>query len=152
MTGAVQNVLYGLKYRNLRASAPDLARIVAAYLVSNPISGDVLVPVPLHPKRERERGYNQSELLARELSKATGIPLESRVLRRTRDTPPQVSIDGYQERKRNIEGAFECTSALDMPSVLLIDDVVTTGSTMSACAGALKAAGAQSVWGLAVAR
>ena len=69
-----------------------------------------------------------------------------------RNTPPQVSIENYEERRSNIEGSFACPAGLSGESVLLMDDVVTTGSTMSACAAALKAAGARSVWGLAFAR
>jgi ComF family protein len=145
-------MVHGLKYQNLRASAADLGRLLAEYLDPNPMPADLLVPVPLHKRRERERGYNQSELLARELSKRTGIPLETRVLRRTRNTPPQVSIEGHEERRRNIEGAFECAREVGGQKLLVVDDVVTTGSTMSACAGALKASGATSVWGLALAR
>ena len=149
---ATRRIVYSLKYSNIRASAPDLGRLMAEYMASNPISGDVLVPVPLHRRRERERGYNQSELLTQELGKRTGLAVEAGLVRRVRDTPPQVSIENYEERTGNIEGAFECPSPLSGESLVLIDDVVTTGSTMSACAAALKAAGALSVWGLALAR
>ena len=152
MEGAVRDMVYGLKYRNLRASAPALARLMAAYLESGPPTFGLLVPVPLHRRRERERGYNQSELLARELCKSVGIPLETRLLRRTRNTPPQVSMKSPDERRLNIEGAFECARNLGAITVLVVDDVVTTGSTISSCAGALKAAGASSVYGLALAR
>ncbi len=78
--------------------------------------------------------------------------MESRTLRRTRKTPPQVSMDGYEQRIGNIQGAFDYDGDLRGTSVLLIDDVVTTGSTMSACAQALRASGAGSVLGLALAR
>ena len=152
MEGAVRDMVYGLKYRNLRASAPELARLMAAHLESATLAADLLIPVPLHRRRERERGYNQSRLLARELSVLTGIPVSERALRRTRDTPPQVAMSGHEERRRNMEGAFECAESVAGQSVLLVDDVVTTGSTMSACAGPLKAAGASSVWGLVLAR
>ena len=108
--------------------------------------------MPLHPRRERGRGYNQAELLARELSKRTGLPLASRAIRRLRNTPPQVSVAGHDQRRRAVQGAFECMSDIGGQRVLLIDDVVTSGSTMSACAAALKAGGARSVWGLALAR
>ena len=149
---ALREMVHRLKYNNLRASAPDLGRLLALYLKDNPMPCDVVMPVPLHKRRERERGYNQSELLARELGERTGMPVETRVLRRNRNTPPQVSMKSHEERRRNIEGAFECGSSLEGKSVLLIDDVVATGSTMSACGAALKAAGAGSVWGLALAR
>jgi len=152
MEGAVREMVYGLKYRNLRASATELARLMAAHLEFAHLAADLLIPVPLHRRRERERGYNQSRLLARELSVLSGIPVSEQALRRTRDTPPQVAKSGHEERRRNMEGAFECAEAVAGQSVLLVDDVVTTGSTMSACAGPLKAAGASSVWGLVLAR
>ena len=150
--GAVREMVHDLKYRNVRAAAPVLAGLLAAYLDKNSLPADVLVPVPLHRRAERERGYNQSELLARETSKLTGLPLVNRTLRRTRNTPPQVSMESPEGRRRNMDGAFRCDEDLRGPAVLLVDDVVTTGSTMSACADALKSAGAASVWGLALAR
>ena len=150
--GAARQMVHRLKYDNLRASAPDLGRLLAEYVAANPVPGNVLVPVPLHERRERERGYNQSALLARELSKRSGVPVEGSVVHRVRNTPPQASVQNYEERTGNIANAFECPSELKGESVILIDDVVTTGSTMSACAAALKSAGAGSVWGLALAR
>ena len=148
----MREIVHKFKCQNLRAGAPELARLLAVYMESNQRSPEVLMPVPLHAQRERQRGYNQSELLAREVSKLTGVPMETRVLRRTRNTPPQVAMKSYEERRRNIERAFESRSDVDGQSILLIDDVVTTGSTMSACAEALKATGARWVWGLALAR
>ena len=150
--GAVRDMVHNLKYRNLRASSPDLGRLMSAYLEANPVPADVLVPVPLHKRAERTRGYNQSEFLARQVSKRTGIPLEPNLLHRTRNTPPQVSMESYEERRENIAGAFECRRDVGGRSVVVIDDVVTTGSTVSACASALKAAGAAAVWALAIAR
>ena len=151
-TGPVREMVHNLKYRDLRASAPELGRLMASCLESERISASILVPVPLHRRRERERGYNQSALLAREVSYLTGIPVAADVLRRTRDTAPQVAMAGHAERWRNIEGAFHCVGDVQGQRVLLIDDVVTTGSTMSACAEPLRASGASSVWGLALAR
>ncbi|MDA1347680.1 MAG: ComF family protein [Chloroflexi bacterium] len=150
--GVVREMVHDLKYRNIRAAAPDLARLLADFLNTNRVPGDVLVPVPLHRSAERRRGYNQSQLLARELAKLTRLPLVGHALRRTRYTEPQVSMDSLDQRRTNIDGAFECFDDISGRTVLLIDDVVTTGSTMSACAEALKASGAASVWGLALAR
>ena len=148
MEGPVTDLVYCLKYENLRASSPELGRLMAGHLRPQTSTAELLVPVPLHSRRERERGYNQSALLARELRKRTGVPVADRALRRTKDTPPQVSIAGHEDRRRNIDGAFEC-DAVEGRRVLLIDDVVTTGSTMDACAKALKEAGATRVWALA---
>ena len=152
MDGAVRDAVHALKYRGYRAGAPALARLMAGYLSSHAIAATDLVPVPLHRRRERERGYNQSELLAKELGRLIGLPVDGGLLRRTRYGPPQVSLDGHEQRRGNVEGAFECRGPVNGVEALLIDDVVTTGSTMSACASALKAAGATSVWGLALAR
>ena len=150
--GAARKLVHSLKYANFRAVAPDMARLLADLPGPRPVPGEVIVPVPLHPRRERTRGYNQSELLARTVGKRMGLPVRPGIVRRVRNTPPQVSIENYEERRSNIEGSFVCPAGLSGESVLLMDDVVTTGSTMSACAAALKAAGARSVWGLAFAR
>ena len=152
MEGPVTDLVHGLKYENLRASAPELGRLLAGHLKPQARAADLLIPVPLHGRRERERGYNQSALLAREVGGSTGIPVVDEALERTKNTPPQVSIAGHEDRRQNIEGAFECLGGVEDRRVLLIDDVVTTGSTMDACAKALKEAGATRVWGLALAR
>ena len=151
-TGPVRDMVHDLKYANIRALAPTLGGLLADYLESQRFSADVLAPVPLHPRRERSRGYNQSHLLAREVSRRIQIPMADDRLLRSMDTPPQVAMSGREERRQNIDGAFECTGEATGLGVLLIDDVVTTGSTMSACASALKDAGAKSVYGLALAR
>ena len=150
--GAVREIVHAFKYRGVRAAAPTLGGLLVSYLKGSSIPADVIVPVPLHPSSERERGYNQSELIARVVAVEAGLPFGRRALRRLRKTAPQVSMADYGQRRRNIEKAFECVQDLEGERVLLIDDVVTTGSTMSACAEALKAAGARSVWGLALAR
>jgi ComF family protein len=152
MRDPLRDMVYALKYRNVRASAPDLGRLVAAFLESEPVVADLLVPVPLHRLAERERGYNQSALLAREVGKWNGVRVAEDVLRRTRNTAPQISLTTADERRHNMEGTFECTGEVAGAKVLLIDDVVTTGTTMSACAAPLVAAGAASVWGVALAR
>ncbi len=152
MTGAVRDMVLGLKFRNLRAWAPDMGQLLAEFMMSNSVGADVLVPVPLHKRRVRDRGYNQSELLAREVGKQTNIPVEPDLVRRLRNTRPQISMTSGKERRQNVAGAFECTGEVTGRTVLLIDDVVTTGATISACADPLKAAGAASVRALALAR
>lgn len=145
-------MVYDVKYRHVRIAAPYMARLLAEYLERNPYPVDAYCVVPLHPRRERERGFNQSELIGRELGRLTGVPLDVTALRRTRNTPSQVSMESQEDRLRNIADAFECRSDVRGRRYLLIDDVVTTGSTMSSCAEALKDAGAANVWGLAFAR
>ena len=150
--GAVRHMAHELKYRNLRAAAPTLGGLMADYLLSNPVPADVIVPVPLHSRRERQRGYNQSLLLAKEIDRRCGIEVDDSLLRRRKNTPPQVEMDSPDDRRANMSNSFECPSRLDGLRILLVDDIVTTGSTMFACADALKDAGAESVWGLALAR
>ena len=152
MEGTVQKAVHALKYRNLRAAAPTLASLIVSWMEHNPVPGDTLVPVPLHNRRLRQRGYNQSTLLAQEISRLTGMPVASEVLVRIRDTAPQVAMHGREERLRNVEGSFACSVSLAGQKLVLVDDVATTGSTLSACAIALKARGAASVWGLVLAR
>jgi ComF family protein len=122
------------------------------YLESNPLPTTILVAVPLHPKRARQRGYNQSDLLAQELSHLIGLPIASGSLVRVRHTPSQVSL-GAEARRGNVQGAFHCkNSVYQGKGVLLVDDVCTTGATLNACAVALKGAEAASVWGLTFSR
>ena len=151
--GVMRQAIHQLKYRNLRALAEPLAKLLNDYLATNPIPGEVLVPVPLHQKRLRERGYNQSRLLAKELGKLTNLPVVDDCLIRQRHAPPQARSSTVEERRRNVAGAFVCRDhRLQDKQVLLIDDVSTSGATLDAGAAALKAARATSVWGLVLAR
>jgi len=151
--GVMRQAIHQLKYRNLRTLAAPLARLLNDYLITSPVPGEVLVPVPLHRKRLRERGYNQSSLLARELGKLTSLPVVDDCLIRQRHAPPQTKTSTVDERQSNVADAFACgDQRLRDKQVLLIDDVSTSGATLDACAVALKAAGATSVWGLVLAR
>ncbi|MDO8568047.1 MAG: ComF family protein [Dehalococcoidales bacterium] len=151
--GVMRKAIHELKYRNLRALAGPLAGMLFDYLRANPIPADVLVPVPLHRKRLRERGYNQSSLLASELGRLTGLALAEDCLARLHYALPQARTPGVIGRRANVAGAFSCRhDGLSGKKVILIDDVSTTGATFDACAAALKEAGAISVWGLALAR
>jgi ComF family protein len=151
--GAIRQAIHELKYRNLRAIAGLLARLLGDYLVNNHLPGEVLVPVPLHQKRLRERGYNQSRLLAQELGKLVNMPVVNDCLARKRHAPPQARTSTVDERRSNVANAFFCRDRrLEGKQVLLVDDVSTSGATLDACAQALKEAGAASVWGLVLAR
>ena len=151
--GVMRQAIYQLKYKIIRALAAPLAQLLNDYLIANPVPGEVLVPVPLHRKRLRERGCNQSSLLARELGKLINLPVVDDCLIRQRYAPPQARTSTIDERQSNVAGAFAgCDQRLRDKQVLLIDDVSTSGATLDACATALKAAGATSVWGLVLAR
>lgn len=152
----LREAIHALKYENMPQLAPSLTRYLHAgyahHLVSSihtPVSA--ILPVPLHANRQHQRGYNQSALLARHFTLRTGIPLREDWIVRTRDTEPQVGKN-YRERQHNVADSFTATVPLAGMTLLLIDDVYTTGATLRACASALRAAGAQEVYALTLAR
>ena len=153
--GPLRVAIHELKYRGRRRVA---ARLAEAMLEDDPtralVAGsDVLVPVPLHPRRLRERGFNQSALLAREVGRRTGRPCGDGVLVRRKDTSPQAGLSAAA-RRRNVDAAFAVRrrGLVAGHVVVLVDDVFTTGATAYACARALRDAGADEVRLLSVAR
>ncbi|MGB9596883.1 MAG: ComF family protein, partial [Candidatus Poribacteria bacterium] len=104
----------------------------------NPKDYDYIIPVPLHKKKMRKRGYNQMELIGRKVSKKTGIPLETKSLIKIKDTPPQRGLSG-KERTQNVNGSFSVINPVNIEGkrILLIDDVMATGSTINECAKVL---------------
>ncbi len=153
--GVVGEALRRLKYGNGLWLAPDMAEILDRCLRAEypALAFDLVVPVPLHPVRRRSRGYNQSAALAKALGRRIGRPAPSGVLRRIHPTATQTNLTAKQ-RLSNVQNAFQSgrTGRLDGRRVLLVDDVMTTGATVNACAKALKKGGAQSVHVLTVAR
>jgi ComF family protein len=150
--GVIRQAIHELKYRNLRALAPSLAAFLNNFILENPIPSEVLVPVPIHRKRWRERGYNQSALLAHELGRLSGLTVVENCLIRHSYTPPQARSASVIERQKNVTNVFTCLDKrLEGKRVLLIDDVSTSGATLNACARAMKAAGAATVLGLTLA-
>jgi len=141
---------YGKRVLCRRIGA-ELGRTVCDFL--RPETADVLVPVPLHKTRLRERGFNQSKLLAETISRLTGVMVLGDAIRRVRHTRAQSTL-GAAERARNLEGAFEIASreAIDGKRVVLVDDVLTTGATLAGCAAVLGAAGAAEVMAVTAAR
>jgi len=120
--------------------------------MENPVPGNVLVPVPLHRKRYRERGYNQTALLARELGRLGGLKVVDDCLVRHSYALPQARSASVGERHDNVADAFACRHGqLQGKEVILVDDVSTSGATLNTCAGVLKSAGAAAVWGLVIA-
>lgn len=131
--------------------AARLVETIAAH--GNDFCPDVVVPVPLHADRLRERGYNQAEMIARPLARRLGLKLDPCLLARTRPRPPQLVLS-RSERWKSVRGAYATREGVrvDKARVLLVDDVFTTGATLNACAGALRKAGAAEVMGLTVGR
>jgi competence protein ComFC len=147
----LRELIHLLKYSGMRPLAEPLGALLLRSLPRDE-SFDAIVPVPLHWFRRWKRGFNQSDLLARVVGRSTGIPV-LHALRREHFTPPQAGLSN-SARRRNMVRAFRCTREKDVRGkrVLLVDDVMTTGSTVSACARALKRAGAKRVAVLTVAR
>jgi ComF family protein len=153
--GPLRTAIHNFKYESDTPLASALALLLAQALVSGEKAGldsepPSVIPVPLHIDRKRQRGYNQSELLARELAKITGWPLV-RGLERVRNTRSQVGLTA-EERRENMRDAFAWRGGAVPRRVLLVDDVCTTGATLSACADVLRANGARGVYAAAVGR
>ena len=151
--GSVASAIRGLKYAARTDLASGLADAMAACLPRAPV--DRVVPVPLHPRRLAERGFNQAGLLAAGLSARIDARLDHDALVRRRETASQAGL-GRSARQRNVRGAFAARpgkrALLEGERVLLVDDVITTGETVRACARALRRAGAREVWVAAAAR
>lgn len=146
--GKLQQAVHALKYSGAVELMVPLGNRLVTALSSLKWTIDTIVPVPLHTFRQRERGYNQSQQLGGYMEQVLGIPCDPSALLRWRDTPPQVGLNRAQ-RQANMQGAFQANTAL-RGSVLLVDDVFTTGATLQACALAARDAGASVVYGLTV--
>ena len=162
-TALAKKLIRSFKYEPyLKSLAKTLAGILIEHFILSGKNTDeiwengVLVPVPLDAKKLKSRGYNQSEELAKELSKILKIPVFSDVLIKTKITPSQMELK-REEREKNLLGAFATKNRVRsdltrFSKIFLIDDVYTTGITMEQCASTLKEAGAKNVWGIAIAR
>jgi competence protein ComFC len=153
--GIVRRVVHDFKYREQMHLRYLVARWLCAALDDERLRGrqfDVIVPVPLHPARQRERGFNQAALLASFLTDQISAPVKP-LLERIRYTTTQTAFD-RSERMENLRGAFRLRRKIDMRGlrVLLVDDVLTTGATLSECARVLKKAGAVSIYAATAAR
>jgi ComF family protein len=151
----LRTAIHQFKYEDLRRLAVILGRLMGQSWVELSLADrdpDVIVPVPLHATRQRERGYNQAALLARELGIHLQRPVREDVLVRTKATAPQVDLN-VQERHANVRGAFRVvTSGLAGKGVLLVDDVCTTGATLGAASSALREHDVAFVWAYTLAR
>jgi len=155
--GVGRELIHSFKFGKKKPLLPFLSQLMWKALSSYPelLSVDLVVSVPLHPKRERERGFNQSALLAKEMAKRTGLPFTPNLLRKVKLTPPQSSLT-RKERLKVVKGAFTVAKrgniSLGGKKILLVDDILTTGATADECTRTLLSAGAKEVFVFTLAR
>lgn len=150
----IDALLQSFKYRSNLAVARVLADLLSARIISttNPVDlPDHIVPMPLHPVRLRERGFNQALEIARRVSKKIGVPLLRGACERIRDTPSQTQLP-WKAREKNIRGAFACEADFSGKRVAMLDDVMTTGASLNELAKLLRSRGAVEVHAWVVAR
>lgn len=154
--GAVRELIHTLKYRGVREISEILARFITTYVKEMRITlpgKTILVPIPLHRKRLRERGFNQAEIIAKSLGESLSIPLQSNILKRAKYAPPQTTMKTRKERKENAKDLYAVAAPVpDGATIILVDDVSTTGATLEEAARVLKEAGAAQVWAFTAAR
>jgi competence protein ComFC len=154
--GVLEETIKQFKFHHRRAFGRPLAQLMLTHLPPDlDLSGyHGVIPVPLHPKRQRERGYNQAAILAKELSRHLHLPLLRNHLRRVRPTEHQTAQTGRRARQQNVKDAFQVRhpDTLQNQDVILVDDIMTTGATANECAKTLKRAGARSVLVLSLSR
>ncbi|NDV70222.1 ComF family protein [Dysgonomonas sp. 25] len=136
--GMMQAIIHDLKYKNNPSLGHFMGELCGNDLKESDFVRDIdyIVPVPLHPKRQRKRGYNQSEALAKGISLKTGIPVDYEIVKRAKNNPSQAKSSSREARWKNVENIFVLTdkSKFEGKHILLIDDVLTTGSTLESCA------------------
>ena len=149
--GPMQRIIHALKYGNQRSLGVELGRILGKYVMSDPNfrSAAIVIPVPLHRIKFRERGYNQCDFISRGIVEVTGQAVRTGILLRRKNTATQTQLT-LEERKENVGDAFVVAQGgqdqIRGVCVLLVDDVITTGATINACAKALRDAGAADVF------
>ncbi|MDR0439366.1 MAG: ComF family protein [Candidatus Accumulibacter sp.] len=145
----IQSFKYGHRLALAACLGQELTRLAQESRLESTV--DLVVPLPLHPARLRERGFNQALELARPVAGTLGLPLDFRVCARIRQTPAQAGLP-WKQREKNVRGAFHCARDLSGQRILLVDDVMTTGASLDECARTLKRRGAAEVTLLVVAR
>jgi len=151
--GALREAIHRVKFDGETALARGLGRWLARSLPGEAAEADLVAPVPLHPKKLRERGFNQSEFLSAAVAAAASLPHRPRLLRKTTPTRSQTGL-GRRDRRRNLRGTFslEAGTPIVGKRVLLVDDIYTTGCTVEECARALRRGGARGIRVLTLAR
>ncbi len=147
--GVLKSAVHALKYSGAEELADPLAERLILVLARVHLHVDAILPVPLHSRRQAERGYNQAEILCRVVAAKLDLPSETDLLKRVRNTKQQAQLSPA-ERERNVNGAFEADGNVGGKTFLLVDDVTTTGATLSDCARALRDQGAAAVFGIVI--
>ncbi len=148
--GSLQQIIHSLKYQGMRSLGVALGRTIGRRIARDElfISADAVVPIPLHTLKQRERGYNQSVCLCEGIARETDLPVIEQLLKRERYTRSQTQLS-MTERRENVDGAFQLNprmqESVDGMTIILVDDVITTGATVDACAKVLLAHGARRV-------
>lgn len=153
----IRELLHMYKYNRTRELRPLLADFLILYARTHRFAVPqtaIIIPMPLHQSRRRQRGFNQSEEIGKQFANAFGLLYRDDVLRRAASTKSQVECADFRERRKNISGVFfgHRTPEILYKTVLLIDDITTSGATLNEAARVLKEAGAKSVWGMTIAR
>jgi ComF family protein len=152
--GPFQHIAHALKYKEYTSLGVELGKRLGQFALDWNLKVDIIIPVPLHPIKQRERGYNQSDFIARGASLILGIPFAPYIVRRIRYTQTQTKLN-LEERRKNMEAAFESLPGAEKivtgKHCLLIDDVITTGATTNSCAQSLLATGAATITAASVA-
>lgn len=158
----LENLVKTFKYKSAKGLSEILSDYLIKYINKNPIlknffqklnfPNTLIIPVPLHRKRQAVRGFNQSDLIARNLSSCLNFTLDRKNLTRRKNNPPQAKLKG-EKRLINLKNNFIWQGkALENQTIIIIDDITTTGTTLNECARALKRAGAGKIWGLVIAK
>jgi ComF family protein len=149
--GPVRKAIKTIKYRLVSDLAEEFISCISANADSRLRGNDnMLIPIPLHPSRFRQRGFNQAEVLGTVLAKNLHIPMQPDILRRVKETVPQVEMKKRDDRLKNMERVFRCNNVSG--NVVLFDDVFTTGATMRSAANVLKRGGVKRIWAVTMAR
>ncbi|MCS7203346.1 MAG: ComF family protein [Thermodesulfovibrio sp.] len=146
--GILKEAINIFKYQKIKRIGKLLGKLLVDI---SPKELDILVPVPLHPKKLKTREFNQSAILAKEISNSLRIPLSLTILKKIKDNPPQVSLKA-SERKLNVKDVYSVSKDIKNLKIGLVDDVITTGATLAECAKVLKRAGAKEVHAITVAK
>ena len=148
----IRRIIHDFKYRRITSLSPIIADLLIYYLqyYRIPLSEHtIIIPIPLHPRKERVRGFNQAELIARHIASRTSLPIDTHTLMRSTATDPQTSLRA-QERRINVENIFSYANAdhIRTKTIIIFDDVKTTGATLEQAARILKQAGAKEIWAI----